>query len=144
MNRFFLPFVSSKDSSKQSSEKSAHFSQADNPIVEKDSRRVNRVDLSGLHQFRNLPRAKMLEKEAELAARVAELAVELESVQPNMHAAERFDGIMEKLDTCNEELEAARKTANELANEFESNKKMRLTRFNEVTDVFLGMTFAPV
>ena len=42
--------TSSKESSEQESERSAHFSQSDNAVVEKDSRRVNRVDLSEMRR----------------------------------------------------------------------------------------------
>jgi uncharacterized membrane protein YgdD (TMEM256/DUF423 family) len=43
--------------------------------------------------------------QTELAHAVAELVLELESVQPNMNAASRFKNLTDKLAECNKQLE---------------------------------------
>jgi uncharacterized coiled-coil DUF342 family protein len=46
-----------------------------------------------------------------------------------MHAAERYDGVVDKLRECNDQLDATKETARELAARFEEVKKHRQTLF---------------
>jgi len=55
-----------------------------------------------------------------------------------MHAAERYEGVVDKLRECNEHLEGTKDTARELAVRFEEVKKQRQTLFQVcVFDLFL-------
>ena len=49
--------------------------------------------------------------------------------QPNMHAAERYEGVVDKLRECNEQLEDTKEAVRELAQRFEEVKKRRLQLF---------------
>lgn len=53
----------------------------------------------------------------------------LPHTQPNMHAAERYEGVVDKLRECNDHLEDTRDTARELGVRFEEVKKQRQTLF---------------
>jgi chromosome segregation ATPase len=63
-------------------------------------------------------------------------------VQPNMHAAERYDGVVDKLRECNEQLEGTKEAVRELALRFEEVKKRRQQLFQvRVVALFLRSSF---
>lgn len=124
----------SSDKSRESSDKSesaAAFSQSENAVVKRDSRRAARVDLSSLKKFKNMSKPKMLDKERDLLKAVQELTASLETVQPNMHAVERYDGVVDKLNDCNDDLENTKRIAQDLVTDFEETKKLRQQKFQE-------------
>ncbi|CAE7545767.1 psm1 [Symbiodinium microadriaticum] len=86
---------SSEDgSSASSSYGGIHFSESDNPVVQRDSEKVAMVDLSSLRAIVGSDRHEVqVEKEKQLSQEISELVAELESMQPNMHAGERFEEV---------------------------------------------------
>jgi structural maintenance of chromosome 1 len=62
---------------------------------------------------------------------IAELVAELETIQPNMHAAERYEGVVDRLRECSDELEGTKETARSLSVRFEEVKARRLSLFAE-------------
>jgi structural maintenance of chromosome 1 len=111
---------------------STHFSQIDNPTVRRDNQTAAKVDLSSTRKkYKNLTKQKIDEIERNLQNTINELQTELESIQPNMHASERYDGILEKLRESNEQLEVIKETARELCSRFDELRKQRQELFYE-------------
>ena len=118
-------------SSSRSVSASTHFSQSDNAVVVHDQRAVARVDLSSMDRYKTLTSAQKQEKEEGLARRLAEISLELEAMQPNMHAAERYAGVLDKLRDCSDDLEDQKETARRSAEQFELVRRQRRERFQE-------------
>jgi len=111
---------------------STHFSQRDNPTVLKDSRTVSLVDLSAMRRkHKNLTKNRMEEVDRSLQADIKELHTELESIQPNMHAAERYEGVVDKLRACNMDLDDTKEAARSLNVRFEEVRQLRQSAFGE-------------
>lgn len=110
---------------------STHFSQQENKTVTRDRRNASKVDLSSMQRHRNMTPKQMGDAEAGLLKSIHALASELESVQPNMHASERFDGVVEKLRECEKELETTREAAGVIGGRFEEVKQERQQLFRE-------------
>jgi structural maintenance of chromosome 1 len=116
-----------------SRDESAHFSQPDNPIVTRDADEVSLVDLSSLYTGPN--KSAISNKQhlndllGSLTRKMTELATELSTMQPNMHAAERYDGVESKLQECSDSLEEVREAAQQISVKFEEVKKIRYRLF---------------
>ena len=110
---------------------STHYSQGDDPKVVRDKRRAARVDLSSLERFKTLSADEQQAKEEALGKRLQEISLELEAMQPNMHAAERYAGVLGKLRDCSDDLEENKDAARRSAEQFESVRKARQDRFKE-------------
>lgn len=110
---------------------SAHFSQSDNPAVLKDRQFIEKVDLSSLRKHRTLTKQQFADAENVLAKKISALAAEIETIQPNMHAAEKYDGVIDKLKECNADLEKAKDVAKSAATRFDELKTLRQKLFNE-------------
>jgi len=110
---------------------STHFSQSDNPAVVRDRKFVEKVDLSSLRKHRTLTKQQFAEAETVLAKKISALAAEIEAVQPNMHAAEKYEGVIDKLKECNSDLDKAKDLAKTAATRFEEVKSTRQKLFNE-------------
>jgi structural maintenance of chromosome 1 len=110
---------------------STHFSQQENTTVSRDRRNANKVDLSSMQRHRNMTAKQMTDAEAGLLKSIHALALELESVQPNMHASERYDGVVEKLRECEKELETTREAAGVIGGRFDEVKQERQQLFKE-------------
>lgn len=110
---------------------STHFSQEENPTVVRDQRIASKVDLDSMQKHRNMSPKLMSEAEAALLKNILRLASELEIVQPNMHAAERYDGVVDKLRDCEKELETSREAATALNERFGEVKRERQQLFQE-------------
>jgi len=82
-------------------------------------------------KYKSLTKARADEVEKEFLASIAEVTMELEKIQPNMHAAERYEGVVDKLRECNEQLEGTKETVRDLALRFEEIKKHRQQLFQE-------------
>lgn len=73
------------------------------------------VDLSSVKSVHGSNRKDFqLEKESILANEIRSLTEELESMQPNMHAVERYDGVVEKLKECSTDLDNVRDAAKDI------------------------------
>ena len=84
---------SAEEGSTESSTGGFHFSESQNPVVLRDSEKVALVDLSSLRAIAGSDRHDVqVSKEKQLAQEIADLLEELESMQPNMHAGERYVG----------------------------------------------------
>ena len=110
---------------------STHFSQQDNAVVARDRRKAAKVDLSSMQKHRNMTPKQMTEAETLLSKQISSLMVELETMQPNMHAAERYEGVVEKLRECDKELDEAKSAANTVSKKFEDVRKERQQLFGE-------------
>lgn len=110
---------------------STHFSQQENTTVSRDRRNASKVDLSSMQRHRNMTAKQMTDAEAGLLKSIHALALELESVQPNMHASERYDGVVEKLRECEKELETTREAAGVIGGRFDEVKQERQQLFRE-------------
>lgn len=73
----------------------------------------------------------MAEHDAQLVKRISDLLTELEAIQPNMHAAERYEGVVEKLSECSAELDELRRVAAEVNTRFEEVRKTRQSLYQE-------------
>lgn len=76
-------------------------------------------------------KSKVAERDAQLARRIADLLAELETIQPNMHAAERYEGVVEKLGECTRELDDLRGAANDVNARFEEVRKTRQSLYQD-------------
>ena len=115
-------------------DESAHFSQSENPVVVANARTIEKVDLSSLRKLRNLSKQQFAETQEKLMTQISALSSELESVQPNMHASERYEGVVDKLKECNNDLEKAKDTSKTVSTRFEDVKRLRQRRFQECFD----------
>eukprot|EP01038_Epipyxis_sp_PR26KG_P004825 gene4825-6760_t len=120
---------SNRDSAKQT--QSTHFSQGDNPVVVSDFQRAARIDLSSMRRYTNLSKLKLDERQAELSKQIEDIIAELETIQPNMHALERYEGVTEKLRECSDELEQAKDVSKNITLRFEEVKKNRESLFQD-------------
>jgi structural maintenance of chromosome 1 len=110
---------------------SAHFSQADNTIVMRDQRKVARVDLSSMEKLTRASKQKIDQLENDLSKQIAELTLELEAMTPNMHAMERYEGVLEKLAETNEEFDSIREQSRQITQRFEEVKAQRQEMFQD-------------
>lgn len=128
-------FGRSEEPSASDTSESAHFSQSDNPVVVRDSNAVSLVDLSSLSSGPHKSALNNKQQQADLIAslgkKIANIAAELRTMQPNMHAAERFEGINDKLKECNENLDQVRDSSKQVAERFEEVKALRHKLFME-------------
>ena len=110
---------------------STHFSQQENPTVARDRKNASKVDLESMQKHRNMSAKQMGDAEAALLKSILSLSTELETVQPNMHAAERYEGVMDKLRECEKDLESSRDTAGAIGDRFDEVKRERQQLFQE-------------
>eukprot|EP01034_Spumella_vulgaris_P028694 gene28694-35595_t len=115
--------VSSRDGS-------AHFSQVGDATVRKDARAAGKVDLTSMRKHKNLTKQKISEKEMQFARLIVDLVAELQTIQPNMHAAERYEGVLEKLSECTRELDEAKEVARDVVTRFDEVRKTRQNLYN--------------
>ena len=95
---------------------------------------LKKVDLSSLRKLRNLSNQQFAETEEKLMKKIVALSGELENVQPNMHAFERYEGVVDKLKQCNHDLEKAKDSSKTVSNRFEEVKRLRQRKFQECFD----------
>lgn len=130
--------------SKSSKSDSAHFSQSDNSKVIADAKKVSKVDLSSMKRWKSQTKAQIAEFEAGLTKRISALVAELETIQPNMHAVERYDGMTEKLKACEGELQEQQDRTKDISQRFDEVKRTRQRLFQEcfshISDV-LGVIY---
>lgn len=62
---------------------------------------------------------------------ITDITTELSLMQPNMHAAERYDGVTDKLKECNENLDQVRDSSKAVAARFEEVRNTRQRLFME-------------
>ena len=96
---------------------------------------VDLVDLSSLHEGTNKhctdnPQA-LNELIVDLEKSISDITTELSLMQPNMHAAERYDGVTDKLKECNENLDQVRDSSKAVAARFEEVRHTRQRLFME-------------
>jgi structural maintenance of chromosome 1 len=73
------------------------------------------VDLSSVIAVHGSSRKEFqMEKESTLSNDIRALNEELEAMQPNMHAVERYDGVVEKLRECATDLDSVRDVAKDI------------------------------
>lgn len=97
-----------------------------------DATKLAMVDLSSMDEkLQRMSRSERSDREEELSVQVDALKVELDAIRPNMHAEERYDGVVGKLHDCEEELDGVRNNAKDLNARFDDVKKRRQTLFQE-------------
>lgn len=111
---------------------SIHFSESSNPVVQRDARKLENVDLSSLSRH---PQHRQKQFQAnritELASKISEMTLELSKLQPNMHAITQYETVSKQLDECNAELDAIREEAKAVAAQYEACRKSRIETFKE-------------
>ena len=104
-------------------------------VVVKDAQTVDLVDLSSLSSGSNkrcMNNSQALEElMLRLEKSISDMTTELSLMQPNMHAAERYDGVSEKLRECNENLDEVRELSNQVSSRFEEVRSTRQRLFIE-------------
>lgn len=96
-----------------------------------DRKKAAKVDISSMERLRELSRQQVAERDEELAVKINALKADLDVIQPNMHAGERYDGVVGKLQECEDELDDVRNNARDLSLRFEDLKKKRQKLFQE-------------
>jgi chromosome segregation ATPase len=103
--------------------------------VVRDARTVDLVDLSSLHAGPHKRCVSSPAASAELIAQlekaISDLSTEISLMQPNMHAAERYEGVTDKLKECNENLDQVRDSSKVVAARFEEVRNTRQRLFME-------------
>jgi len=122
---------SSKASSTTGTTVSAHFSQSENPVVQSDAKAMALVDLTSMHGKAKLSKQQQQEEQNSIMKQITVLTNELESMQPNMHAAERYEGVLDKLKECNTGVEDAKEASREVSSKFDDIKNSRQTKFQD-------------
>ena len=112
-------------------DESAHFSQSQNPIVLRNNRTIEKVDLSSLKRHRSKSKQQFKDIEVGLMKKIEVLSLDLDSMQPNMHAFDRYDGVVDKLRECNDDLDHAKEASKLMSDRFEDLKKTRQQQFRE-------------
>ncbi|CAM9436622.1 unnamed protein product [Phaeothamnion confervicola] len=107
-----------------------HFSQEDSRVVREDAEAAMLVDLSALRKHRDVTDAHELEDVLErYVKKMALLQAEVERIQPNMKAVERYNDVTGKLKNCGTALEAAKHEAQEATLRFADVKQQRYDLF---------------
>jgi len=96
-----------------------------------DRKKAAKVDISSMEKLRELSKQQVQEQDEELLAKIEAITAELDVIQPNMHAGERYDGVVGKLQECEDELDDVRNNARDLSLRFEELKKRRQKLFQE-------------
>ena len=78
--------------------------------------------------------AHMADREAEVRVEIAGLSAELDKMQPNMHAVDRYDGVTTKLKECLDDLDQVRDEAREVSSRFEDVRRERQQLFQACYD----------
>ncbi len=110
---------------------SIYFSQDDHPTVRGDQDKVAVVDLSSMEPFKSLSNNEKIAKEEAMMQSITTMQLELEQMQPNLHATTRYQEVMTKLRSCNEDLETSKEKSRSRIEEYEAIRTERLHRFNE-------------
>jgi structural maintenance of chromosome 1 len=113
---------------------STHFSQSDNRAVVADRNKAAKVDLSSMRKLKSLSKQELAVYEATQLQRIAALVAELETMQPNMHALERFENVTEKLKECEAELAEHNFKTGEISERFQDVNSNRTRLFKECFD----------
>lgn len=112
---------------------STHFSQSQNTVVRQDVLKMRRVDLSSIekqHRSKHL-NDKQIDQEIEnYDTKISALLTDIQNMQPNMHATERYDGVVQRLQETSDDLEEVKREAREISEEFEIVKKKRQELFD--------------
>ena len=111
---------------------SIHYSQAGDATVNAESNLLALVDLSSIVEEATKMNDSMRKKKIEsLRIEIVQVMAELESLKPNMHAVDKYDGVMEKLKDCTIDLDNMRDEAKDISDRFEKVKELRQHLFEE-------------
>ncbi|CAM9460632.1 unnamed protein product [Chrysoparadoxa australica] len=127
---------------------STHFSQAENQVVAEDRTAASNVDFSMLKKHRRVADEQQLEDiMTEYTNSIAALQGEIDRMQPNMKAVERFGNVSSKLKESAGTFEQAKQEAQDAANQFNDVKQKRcelfLAAFNHVSHT-LGQIYKDI
>ena len=124
--------TSTTSKSRLSSTDSIHFSQSGDTVVNADNKLVALVDLSSVTDEANSMTDTERKKKVEsLRVEILQLTAEQENLKPNMHAVDKYDGVMEKLKDCTIDLDHMRDEAKDISERFERVKETRQHLFQE-------------
>jgi len=110
---------------------STHFSQTQNSAVRKDQADAERVDFAKLVKNRDAEPKHVEKLKKEFEGGIGELRSEIELMQPNMKAAERFEDVSERHKSSADTFDAAREEARDATALFNEVKQKR-------HDLFMG------
>ena len=127
--------TSSQTSSSVSQPLTQHFSQAENAVVVRDRQKAASVDFSDLPKDLKKPHNEKEERKVRKAFddKIAQLNTEIESMTPNMKAAEAFDAVSNKCKENAADYEKVKSEASKAAQEYE---RIRAKRSQLFLDAF--------
>ena len=82
-------------------------------------------------KYKNLTKQKIDEIDKTLQFKITEIITELEYIQPNMHASDKYNNVVDKLQDCSDQLEVIKETARDVSLRFEEIKKLRQHLFQD-------------
>jgi structural maintenance of chromosome 1 len=106
------------------------FSQSTSSVVQRDNAATTRLDFSSLKRHRNIDGPREYEKISQnYLNQVAELASEVDRMQPNMKALEKFADVQARLKATGADFEKAKESAQEASAQFDMVKQERYQKF---------------
>jgi len=109
---------------------STHLSQKDDKAVAADRRKAEKIDFKSLSaKYRDAPSKQADSLKRELERSISDLKSDIEAMQPNMKAAERFDDVSSRHKTSADDFETAREDARGATTLFNEIKSKRHEAF---------------
>jgi structural maintenance of chromosome 1 len=108
---------------------STHFSQTQNTAVRQDRADAERIDFSKLTRHRDAAPTQVEAIKKEFEAKIADLRGEIEQMQPNMKASERFEDVSTMHKSSAERFDQAREQASTATHLFNEVKQKRHDAF---------------
>jgi structural maintenance of chromosome 1 len=111
----------------------AHFSQATDTVVVRDQEKASNVDFSGLKQSLKQRVSDREEKKIrkEFEEKLAKISADLETLSPNLKAAEAFTNVTDRLKDSNTDYERTKEDATKALQAFQRIKDKRAKLFNK-------------
>ena len=109
---------------------STHFSNSQNMIVKQDDSKMRQVDLSSIENLK-ITNENQINKEIDsLETKLSGILTDIQNMQPNMHATERYEGVLQKLQETTDDLELVKRDSRQVTEEFEEIKTRRKDLFH--------------
>jgi structural maintenance of chromosome 1 len=122
--------INAQDTVTQSSSThSAHFSQSQNAVVLKDASQLKYVDLSSVEKCPAPSEKQFNDNISTIETKITLLLEEMSKIQPNMHAEEKYEMVLQKLQKTSEELEQLKNVVKDVSMSYELVKKQRMELF---------------
>lgn len=127
---------------------STHFSQKDNAQVRSDKAEAEKIDFSLLKKNRDVRPDKVDEIKKTFESKITDLRSEIELMQPNMKASEKFEDVSTRHKASGEDFDLARESARDATASFNDIKQKRHDAFmlcfnhisNELQSIYKDLT----